>query len=107
RRLAEEHKRSAHIGDFVTVAVLNVDIQVAVGDAPHRVTEETQALGDISSDIEPCDQCRADHGGDREHDQYQLARTDLSAGVSRYFLCNAALVFHERIDGVLELGCLR
>ncbi len=36
-----------------------------------------------------------------------MARTDLAAGVSRYLLCDAALVFHERIDGVLECRRLR
>ncbi len=41
RRLAEEHERTAHIRDFVTAVILNVDIEVAIGDAPHGVAEET------------------------------------------------------------------
>jgi hypothetical protein len=33
-RLAEEHERTPHVRDFVAAVVLNIDIEVAVGDAP-------------------------------------------------------------------------
>ncbi len=103
RRLAEKLQRSRHIGDLVAAVVLDMNIQIAIGDAAHGVAEQPEAAGNIAADIKPGDEGRPDDGREREHDQKNLARANLVRGLQGVFLRILALLVHQGIHRLLKV----
>src|SRR5262249_24373652 len=104
RCLPEEDKRASHVCYFIAAGVLNVDIKIAIGDTTHGSAEETESPRDVAPDIKPGHQGGTNDGGDGKHGKDELTGANLTARVARYLLGDAALLFHQVIDGGLELG---
>src|SRR5262249_17976697 len=82
--------------------IVNLHVEIAIGDAPHGVAEEPEAPGNAASNVKPGDQDRADHRSDRKDGQNKLSRPDLVACITGDRLRNAPLLIDEIVDGLLE-----